>query len=95
MTITLYFTVTPAGTLLCQGRDCPAWDSQEYDVSADDVGFHVLGCRADILGTNCSKLLKLKISEGGGGGGGELIEYSEKEQQQQRQENHTRTQNTR
>ena len=67
--------------MLCQGRDCPAWDSQEYDVSADDVGFHVLGCRADILGTNCSKLLKLKISEGEGGGGGELIEYSEKEQQ--------------
>ena len=75
MTITLYFTVTPAGTLLCQGRDWPAWDSQEYDilrdtVSADDVGFYVLGCRADILGTNCNKLLKLKIGGGGGGGGG-------------------------
>ena len=72
MTISLYFTVTPAGTLLCQGRDCPAWDSQEYDVlrdivSADDVGFYVLGCRADILGTNCNKLFK---EVGGGGGGG-------------------------
>jgi len=29
VTITVYFTVTPAGTLLCQGRDCPAWDSRE------------------------------------------------------------------
>ena len=79
MTITLYFTVTPAGTLLCQGRDWPAWESQENDVlryivSGDDVGFHVLGCRADILGTNCNKLLKLKICVcvwGGGGGEGE------------------------
>ena len=35
----------------------------------DDVGLHVLGCRADILGTNCNKLLKLKMSGGGGGGG--------------------------
>ena len=74
MTITIYFTVIPAGTLLCQGRDCPAWDSQENDVlrdvvSADDVGFHVLRCRADILGTNCNKLLKLEISVCGGGGG--------------------------
>ena len=36
----------------------------------DDVGLNVLGCR-DILGTNCNKLLKLKINGGGGGGGGE------------------------
>ena len=38
----------------------------------DDVGLHVLGCRVDILGTNCKKLLKLKMSVcvcGGGGGG--------------------------
>ena len=37
------------------------------------MGLHVLGCRVDILGTNCNKLLKLKMSgEGGrpGGGGG-------------------------
>ena len=86
MTITMYFTVTPAGTLLCQGRDCPAWDSQEYDVlrdivSADDVGFYVLGCRADILGTNCNKLLKLKLCVCvGGGGGSRLNDYSKKEQ---------------
>ena len=33
-----------------------------------DVGLHVLGCRVDILGTNCKKLLKLKMSGGGGGG---------------------------
>ena len=36
----------------------------------DDVGLHVLGCRVDILGTNCEKLLKLKMRGGGGGGGG-------------------------
>ena len=30
-------------------------------------GFHVLGCRVDILGTNCTKLLKVKMSGGGGG----------------------------
>ena len=36
----------------------------------DDVGFHVLGCRVDILGTNCKKVLKVKMSGGGGGGGG-------------------------
>ena len=68
MTITLYFTVTPAGTLLCQGRDWPAWDRVRDIVSADDVGFYVLGCRVDRLGTNCNKLLKLKIGGGGGGG---------------------------
>ena len=33
----------------------------------DDVGLHVLGCRVDILGTNCKKLLKVKMSGGGGG----------------------------
>ena len=38
----------------------------------DDVGLHVLGCRVDILGTNCKKLLKVKVS-GGGGGGGERV----------------------
>ena len=32
------------------------------------MGLHVLGYRADILGTNCNKLLKLKIHRGGGGG---------------------------
>ena len=34
-----------------------------------DVWLNVLGCRVDILGTNCSKLLKLKINWRGGGGG--------------------------
>ena len=38
-----------------------------------DVGLHVLGCRVDILGTNCKKLLKLKVSGGVGGGGGERV----------------------
>ena len=33
--------------------------------AADDVGLHVLGCRVDILGTNCTKLLKVKMSGGG------------------------------
>ena len=41
---------------------CPADD--------DDVGLHVLGCRVDILGTNCKKCLKVKMRGGGGGGGG-------------------------
>ena len=36
----------------------------------DDVGLHVLGCRVDILGTNCTKLLRVKMSWGGRGGGG-------------------------
>ena len=36
----------------------------------DDVGLHVLGCRVEILGTNCTKLLKVKMSGGGGGGEG-------------------------
>ena len=27
--------------------------------------------RVDILGTNCNKVLKVKMSGGGGGGGGE------------------------
>ena len=34
------------------------------------MGLYVLGCRVDILGTNCKKLLKVKMSGGGGGGGG-------------------------
>ena len=34
-----------------------------------EVELHVLGCRVDILGTNCTKLLKVKMSWGGGGGG--------------------------
>ena len=48
----------------------------------DDVGLNILGGVADILGTNCNKLLKLTINQcefwgggvgvgGGGGGGGE------------------------
>ena len=32
----------------------------------DDVGLYVLGCRVDILGTNCTKLLKVKMSGGVG-----------------------------
>ena len=38
------------------------------------MGLHVLWCRVDILGTNCKKLLKVKIVcvwGGGRGGGGE------------------------
>ena len=30
------------------------------------MGLHVLGCRVDILGTNCKKLLKVKVRGGGG-----------------------------
>ena len=37
----------------------------------DDVGFHVLWCRVDILGTNCKKVLKVKMSGGAGGEGRE------------------------
>ena len=29
-------------------------------IDEDDVELNVLGCQADILGTNCKKLLKLK-----------------------------------
>ena len=45
----------------------------------DDVGLYVLGCRVDTLGTNCTKLLKVKMSGGWGvggwgwGGGGERV----------------------
>ena len=41
------------------------WPDPKHD--DDDVGLHVLGCRVDILGTNCKKLLKVKMSEEGGG----------------------------
>ena len=34
------------------------------------MGLNVLGCRADILETNCNKLLKLKINVWGGRWGG-------------------------
>ena len=37
-------------------------------IDDDDVGLYVLRCRVDILGTNCTKLLKVKMSVGGGGG---------------------------
>ena len=40
------------------------------DHDDDDVGLHVLGCRVDILGTNCKKLLKVKMSGGVGWGWG-------------------------
>ena len=40
-----------------------------------DVGLHVLGCRVDILGTNCKKLLKVKMSGGGGGGASLQLQY--------------------
>ena len=43
-----------------------------YTCDDDDVGLYVLGCRVDILGTNCTKLLKVKMS-GGEGGGGERV----------------------
>ena len=50
-----------------------SWFSMVWMIfwGVDDVGLHVLGCRVDILGTNCTKLLKIKMSGGGGGGGGE------------------------
>ena len=41
-----------------------------------DVGLHVLGCRVDILGTNCKQLLKVKMSGGGGGGGRGRFSFS-------------------
>ena len=45
-----------------------AFLSLAREVDDDDVGLPVLGCRVDILGTNCKKLLKVKMSGGGGGG---------------------------
>ena len=42
------------------------WLADDDDDDDDDVGLNVLGCRADILGTNCNKLLKLKINRGWG-----------------------------
>ena len=41
--------------------------------AGDDVGLHFLGCRVDILGTNCKKLLKVKMGGGGWGGGSESL----------------------
>ena len=32
MTLTLYFTAQATGTLLCQGRDCARWDSDECEI---------------------------------------------------------------
>ena len=37
-------------------------DDEERPTDDDDVGLHVLGCRVDILRTNCKKLLKVKMS---------------------------------
>ena len=42
VTIILYVTVTPAGTLLCQGRHYPAWDSNECEVLRGIVSAFVL-----------------------------------------------------
>ena len=39
------------------------------------MGLHVLGCRFDILGTNCKKLLKVKMSGGGEGGESLWLQY--------------------
>ena len=33
------------------------------DWCVGNVGLHVLGCRVDILGTNCKKLLKVEMNE--------------------------------
>ena len=32
ITLTLYFTAQATGTLLCQGRDCVRWDSDECEI---------------------------------------------------------------
>ena len=32
ITVTLYFTLQSGGTLLCQGKDCPVWDTDECEV---------------------------------------------------------------
>ena len=45
-------------------------DMVKKALKPDDVVLRDLGCRVDILGTNCKKLLKLKMSVCGGGGGG-------------------------
>ena len=45
-------------------------NDDDDDDDDDDVGLNVLGCRADILRTNCNKLLKLRINGVGVGGGG-------------------------
>ena len=45
-------------------------DDDDDNDDDDDIGLKVLGCRADILGTNCNRLIKLKINAWMGGGGG-------------------------
>ena len=40
------------------------------------MGLHLLGCPVDILGTNCKKLLKLKMGWGQGWGGGGKSPFS-------------------
>ena len=52
-------------TILSPRRIIPSWLTDDDDDDDDDVGHHVFGCRADVLGTNCNKLLKLKINGGG------------------------------
>ena len=37
MMITLHFTLASAGTLLSEERECPAWDTEEYEVLRDTV----------------------------------------------------------
>ena len=60
-----------SGGLIPGKAQQPQGQRADNGVADDDhVGRHVLGCRVDILGTNCKKLLKLKMSVVGGGGGG-------------------------
>ena len=53
--------------MIVEYGECPQNTLSDDD---DDVGLYVFGCRVDILGTNCAKLLKVKMSGGEGGGGG-------------------------
>ena len=49
----------------CQLLTCD--DDDDDDDDDGDEGLNVLGCRVDILGKNCNKLLKLRIIWGRGG----------------------------
>ena len=48
----------PEGSLGRTAQDVHLDSHTAPELCPGDVGLHVLGCRVDILGTNCKKLLK-------------------------------------
>ena len=56
ITLTLYFTAQATGTLLCQGRDCVRWDSDECEI----IKHHV----ATFMNSKNAEQLTVSLLEG-------------------------------